>query len=132
MTVIAFLLPIGWFLTIFMTSRLIYLAKRKSFRDQFENLYGLWQGRIGSRSKVSEINSYPEYLEIIAMGTEVVPLISEKMRWNPDHWFVALEAILGKSPANPDGLDENNHSDMEPLTNLWLKFLEDRNEDEYS
>jgi hypothetical protein len=42
------------------------------------------------------------YQRIIGMGPQVVPLILEELRREPDQWFWALESITEQNPVPPE------------------------------
>jgi hypothetical protein len=70
-----------------------------SLTYKFIQLARQWRYDIEIYSSVSKIISHPSYLEIIAMGESVLPLIFTQMKKDPYHWFVALTRITGESPA---------------------------------
>jgi len=71
---------------------------------KFHELATKWkQDRSGISSRIQNIVSDPNYLQIIGMGPDVVPLILLQLRnelkySEPDHWFVALRSITGENP----------------------------------
>ncbi len=61
---------------------------------------------------------HKDYQSIMAKGTQVIPLILERMKKNPDDWFWALRYITDEDPAsNADGFDA--------AVRAWLKWGED-------
>jgi len=68
---------------------------------------------------VHEICAHPVYLEIIGIGPEVVPYILEELRRRPEHWFVALRALVpGQGPQIPD----EARGKMKRLAELWVEW----------
>ena len=64
-------------------------------------LVAKWHTERGITSAVDDMTSCPSYQRIIGMGPEVLPAIFAQLRQegdDPDHWFLALEAITGANP----------------------------------
>ena len=62
---------------------------------------------------------------IIAMGETALPLIISQLKRegdDPDHWFVALEAITGKDP-----IPEEAYGDTPIMAEAWLSWAEEEN-----
>ena len=70
-------------------------------------------------SSTSRICSHPAYLRIIGLGKEVLPFIFREMGREPNHWFVALEALTGENPIPPDHI-----GDVKKMTKDWLDWAE--------
>jgi hypothetical protein len=66
-------------------------------------------------SSIHDMVTHPAYLQIIGMGREAVPLLLAELRREPDHWFVALQAITGTNPIPPSVC-----GDVENMTEAWL------------
>jgi hypothetical protein len=75
---------------------------RISTRDKFRILTATWQQDTQFMSFTADIVSHPAYQRVIGMGQEALPLIFEQLRYNPDHWFSALEAITGVNPVTKE------------------------------
>lgn len=71
------------------------------------------------RSSIHDMVSHPAYLQIIGMGKEALPLLVDELRREPDHWFVALQAITGANP-----IPASVQGDVEKLTQAWLTWAE--------
>lgn len=46
-------------------------------------------------SSVTDMSMHPAYQRIIGLGPAAVPLIIERLRQQPEHFFWALVAIVG-------------------------------------
>lgn len=86
---------------------------------KFENLKDRWKDATGFMSRMKDISSNPCYKEIIAMGRPALRFIFEDMEQNgPDHWFVALDEIIGDSPEIP----EDDRGRMQRMTDIWIDW----------
>jgi hypothetical protein len=85
--------------------------------QKFERLADTWQKETALASSIGLIQANPSYLRMIAMGKDALPLIFQRMRHNPDHWFIALNAITGENP-----VQEADRGDVEAMTESWLRW----------
>jgi len=76
-------------------------AARK-LRHEFETLADQWMADTRHLSVVNAKIVHPAYLQMIAMGQTVLPLILKSLEERPAHWFAALRAIARTDPA-PEG-----------------------------
>jgi len=51
------------------------------------------------------------------MGKEVIPLILNDLKIDPDDWFWALTAITGENP-----VADNDAGNIEEMAKAWLKW----------
>lgn len=67
-----------------------------------EEVFGIlaekWKRETAIISSVTKKLRHPAYREIVALGTDAVPLILAELARRPDHWFAALEEITGEDP----------------------------------
>jgi hypothetical protein len=56
---------------------------------------------------------------LLSSYREAVPLLLAELRREPDHWFVALQAITGTNPIPPSVC-----GDVENMTEAWLHWGE--------
>jgi len=89
----------------------------ETLRQKFERLADTWQKETVLVSNIGLIQSNPSYLGIIAMGKDALPFIFNNMRQNPNHWFIALNAITGVNP-----VQENDRGNVEAMTTSWLQW----------
>jgi hypothetical protein len=52
----------------------------------------------GHLSSMAASANHPAYQEIIALGSEVVPLLLRDLQENHTHWFIALRQLTGADP----------------------------------
>jgi hypothetical protein len=63
--------------------------------------------------------SNSNYIAIIEMGWDVVPLIIEKLREDPCHLFVALVRITGENPVKYE-----HRGRIAPMAKDWIEWWE--------
>src|SRR5260221_158277 len=86
-----------------------------SIEKRFRDLVREWKDETRFLSSIHDIVSHPAYLRIIGMGNEALPLLVNELRREPDHWFVAMQAITGANPIPPSA-----RGDVEKMTQAWL------------
>jgi len=91
-------------------------ATRRPDRDEFDALVREWKATRGHTSSAAKMAKNPAYQRIIAMGNVVVPLILAELGKQPDHWFLALNAITGANPVPPGCRTINEMADA------WLTW----------
>jgi hypothetical protein len=85
----------------------------------FRELVRQWKEATRFVSSTHVMVSHPAYLAIIGMGKEALPLLLDELRREPDHWFIALEAITGTNPIPP-----SVRGNVEEMTHAWLAWAE--------
>lgn len=83
----------------------------------FYQLAEQWREESAFVSSTTRIISHPAYLQIIAMGEVVVPLILKELQKEPGHWFHALHVITGASPES-----RRDAGDMKRLADAWIDW----------
>ena len=68
-------------------------------RVQFERLADRWKRQSEAMSSHSKAILLRPYQQIIAMGPVAIPLLLERLRDEPDHWFWALAVLTDEDPA---------------------------------
>ena len=86
---------------------------------RFRQLVAQWKEETRFLSSIHEMVSHPAYLQIIGLGNQAVPLLLDELRREPDHWFVALQAITGTNP-----IPQSASGDVEKMTQAWLAWGE--------
>lgn len=98
-------------------------AKAKEATQEIErefcSLAETWYIETMPLSSYVEKVLHPAYLRIIGLGRSVVPLIMNELRDMPHDWFLALRAITGKDPVNPE--DAGN---LPKMAESWLHWWE--------
>jgi len=97
----------------------IHSAPEPRIQHRFRELVAQWKQGTRFLSSIHDMVSHPAYLQIIGMGKEAVPLLLDELRREPDHWFVALQAITGTDPIPPSAC-----GDVENMTEAWLSWGE--------
>jgi hypothetical protein len=82
----------------------------------FAALRDQWRREVGLSSSGSDLLTQ-SFLQIIALGQSVLPLILRELQTDPDYWFPALEAITRENP-----VDERDVGDLEAMTRAWLEW----------
>jgi hypothetical protein len=72
--------------------------EKKNLQQDFNRLAARWKSETESLSSIKKKITHPDYLNIIEMGYEVIPIILQSLLKEPDHWFVALNKISGEDP----------------------------------
>ena len=65
---------------------------------RFRRLAKSWRADVECLSSVDEMTSHPDYMSIIALGSDVVPILLHEIETHPDHWFSALAALTSANP----------------------------------
>lgn len=97
----------------------IHPAPEPRIQQRFRELVAQWKQGTRFLSSIHEMVSHPAYLQIIGMGKEAVPWLLEELRREPDHWFVALQAITGTNPIPPSAC-----GDVENMAEAWPSWGE--------
>ena len=92
---------------------------QREFRAEFRQLAQEWSTAVQDLSSVHDMVSHPSYLQIIGKGLQVVSYIIRELERAPDHWFVALEAIVGDSPVELD--QRGNIFEMKEAWMIWAE-----------
>ena len=88
-----------------------------SLADRFHRRRDEWKEQSRYLSNTTQMAMLRPYQQIIGMGPEVVPLILEELRREPDLWFWALEAITDEHPVPPEAAGR-----VELSTAAWLEW----------
>ena len=104
-------------------SQTIYeIAYESILKAKFQRLKEQWKEETLDMSSLTDMVTHRAYLQIIGMGDKAIPLLVDELRKEPNHWFVALNAISGDNPIAPE--DAGN---LERMTEAWLRWA-DQNE----
>ena len=82
---------------------------------RFHELVAQWKEDTRFMSFIHDMVGHPAYLQIIGMGKDALPLLLQELRREPDHWFVALQAITGANPILPSAC-----GNVDAMTEGWL------------
>jgi hypothetical protein len=97
----------------------VYSPAEPDIQQRFRELVTQWKQGTRFLSSIHDMVTHPAYLQIIGMGKEAVPLLLAELRREPDHWFVALQAITGTNPIPPSAC-----GDVQEMTEAWLAWGE--------
>ena len=97
----------------------------EEMRHRFERYLLLWNEDVQFLSSSTTIQENKHYLRIIDEGVKVLPLILESIvsdleKDYADHWFVALEKLVGRSPSL-----SKNQGNIQEMLKTWVSFLEE-------
>lgn len=87
---------------------------------RFQELADTWLKDSAHLSSTNKMAMLWSYQEIIGLGPDAVPLILERLRKEPDHWFWALRAITGANPVSPEHVGR-----VEDMARDWIRWGEE-------
>jgi len=93
------------------------LSVRDTVAEKFTTLRDQWKADRKNVPSVGEHARHPAYLEIIGLGTPVVPYILADLEAEPDWWFPALRAITGEDPVQPE-----DRGKLHAMAAAWLRW----------
>ncbi|PWT78412.1 MAG: hypothetical protein C5B58_15335 [Acidobacteria bacterium] len=96
--------------------------RRQHIREQFRTLLRNWKREVAFESSLADVLMNHNYLKIIGLGPEVLPLIFQELEREPGLWFLALESITQEDPA----ASEDNTGDFRRISELWLQWGRER------
>jgi hypothetical protein len=76
------------------------LARYGHLRTRFDELADRWAAESEFISSHTRAILLRPYQQIIGLGPAVVPLLLERLRDRPDHWFWALSILTDQDPAD--------------------------------
>lgn len=96
-------------------------AFRENYRTgcarRFPNLAARWKKATRAHSSAARMAANPNYQEIVAMGSEAIPLILEELRKDAAHWFTALITITGVNPVSKEQAGV-----IKEMRNAWIAW----------
>lgn len=92
-------------------------AQRAQFEAEFAALIEDWRTDTLNLSSITEMVTHPSYLRIIANGERALPYLFRELERQPDHWFVALEAITGANP-----VPRSEWGNFQSMVEHWLDW----------
>jgi hypothetical protein len=94
---------------------------------QFQDLVCEWKKATRHLSNMNERCRHPAYQEIIKFGRNVLPLVFEEMRREPDDWFPALRQLTGENPVS-----RNARGNLKEMTTAWLQWADEHGYSQHS
>ena len=105
-------------------SNSIYLrnAYNYALEDYFETLKNLWLEETKWSSNVFLTTQHPAHINIIKLGSQILPFLLNDLKENKNHWFIALGNITGDNPVKKD-----HQGNIDFMISDWLKWGEENN-----
>ena len=73
--------------------------QQQDVERRFQGLATQWNATTRYRSNIHALRNHPVYLQLVALGEPVIPLIlAELERESSVSWFTVLAAITGENP----------------------------------
>ena len=92
------------------------VSKSAGVHDRFQRLAYQWLSETEFSSDIGQITAHPAYLQIIALGPEVIPYVLRQLKCELGHWFIALRALAqGDDPGS-------KQKTMVDARNAWLEW----------
>src|SRR5579871_2429751 len=89
-------------------------AHKNALKAKFEILAARWKTeRLRFSSSTESLVDHPAYQQIIGLGPEVIPLILDELRREPDYWFWALATL-----ANTNPVPLESRGDLDEMTRI--------------
>ena len=85
--------------------------------DRFYALASDWEKEVAGLSSTAQMSQHPAYLEIINMGSKIVPLLLSELKRNPLYWLSALSAITGENPIKPE-----QRGRVKQMASAWIEW----------
>jgi hypothetical protein len=79
-----------------------------------------WKNETGGDSSLTNITSNMNYLRIIRIGDEAIPLILQELQRESAPWFVALRAI-----SEDDSVGRDSPGDFRKMAAAWIQWGKD-------
>lgn len=82
----------------------VHISQRvgSTLEAKFEDLVGQWRAETAHLSSIQDKVLHRAYQEIIALGSDAVPLILRELKRSGGHWFWALRVLTGANPVKPE------------------------------
>jgi hypothetical protein len=84
---------------------------------RFRRLAATWKTAVALLSSSRQRESHPAYVEIIGLGSPVVPFLLRDLEENETHWFTALHHITGAAP-----VPEADAGNIPRMKDAWLRW----------
>ncbi len=91
----------------------------QSVSERFSRLAAEWKDQSRLLSNSAQMAMLRPYQKITGMGPQVVPLILEELRREPDQWFWALESITEQNPVPPEAMGK-----VRLMAQAWVQWGE--------
>ena len=88
--------------------------------QKFRYYVAKWKEEIGSESSLTNITNNINYLRIIRIGDDAIPLILGELQRHPAPWFVALRAI-----SEDDSVGRDSPGNFRAMAAAWIQWGKD-------
>ena len=88
-----------------------------SIETEFRRLANQWREQVGGDSSLSRITGNINYLKVISLGREAIPLILKELQKQPAPWFVALRALTGE-----EGVGRTHTGNFRRMADDWITW----------
>jgi len=92
-----------------------------ALQSRFDALVAQWQNDTRPLSSTTAMERHPAYQEIIAMGSEAIPLLLRQLQREPDFWFSALHILTGENPIKPE-----HRGKVSKMAAAWVQWGKER------
>jgi hypothetical protein len=89
----------------------------ESVEEKFRRLATTWKNAVALLSSSHARETHPAYLDIIALGPPVLPLLLRDLEEHETHWFSALARITGAQP-----IPEVDAGNVPKMVEAWLEW----------
>lgn len=98
----------------------VRVVTKAALQARFDALLERWLRETAHTSSFHETVGHPAYLEIIALGAAVVPLILRDLEREPKAWGPALQTITGATP-----VPREHAGRVRKIAEDWLHWAKD-------
>lgn len=95
---------------------------KKSLEDHFDLLKNLWLQETKMSSNIYHTINHPAHLQIIQLGSEVLPYILKDLKEHSNHWFYTLNIMTEQNPVK-----EENVGNVTKMTEDWIEWARTEN-----
>jgi hypothetical protein len=89
----------------------------KEAEKKFQYYLSKWKEETGGDSSLTNITSNMNYLRIISLGIDAIPMILRELQREPAPWFVALRAIT-----EDDSVGRDSPGDFRKKAAAWIQW----------
>jgi hypothetical protein len=94
-----------------------YTYRQSFLAETFRRMAEEWRQSTMFESSMDRITGHPAYRAIVQLGEEVLPLLLEELRQQPEPWFTALRQITQTDPVR-----QEQRGDMKAMADAWVRW----------
>lgn len=95
-----------------------------NLREQFEINYELWTEQTLYMSSIDGMLQTPSALQLLSMGTDIIPFIIEKQTPEPDLVMFFLHRLVEGDPLK-DYFDKKDCGNIAAISKAWIDWYKD-------